>query len=90
MSPHPDASAGRLPAFVVYSRRGCHLCELLLEELAPLARDRATLVVRDVDEREDWRASYGTRVPVLCWGEREISVARLDRDAVLAALAPTL
>ena len=71
---------------VVYSRRGCHLCELMLEELVPLCRDRATIRVLDVDSREDWRESYGQRIPVLCSGDREISVARLDRDALLALL----
>ena len=72
---------------VVYSRRGCHLCELMVEELVPLCRDRANIRVLDVDTRADWRAAYGDRIPVLCHGAREISVARLDRDALLAILA---
>lgn len=71
---------------VVYSRRGCHLCELMLEELVPLCRDRATIRVLDVDSRDDWRQAYGDRIPVLCSGDREISVAHLDRDALLALL----
>ncbi|MBL8201952.1 MAG: glutaredoxin family protein [Chromatiales bacterium] len=71
---------------VVYSRRGCHLCELMLEELVPLCRDRATIRVVDVDSRHDWQAAYGNRIPVLCHGDQEVSVARLDRDAVLAVL----
>lgn len=71
---------------VVYSRRGCHLCELMLEELVPLCRDRATIRVLDVDSRDDWRQAYGHRIPVLCSGDREVSVARLDRDALLALL----
>jgi DNA-binding IclR family transcriptional regulator len=69
---------------VVYSRRGCHLCELMLEELIPLCRDRATIVVLDVDSREDWRQAYGSRVPVLCSAGGEISVAHLDRGALMA------
>ncbi len=73
-------------ALVVYSRRGCHLCELMLEELVPLCRGRATISVLDVDSREDWRQAYGNRIPVLCSGDREISVAHLDRDALLAIL----
>lgn len=69
---------------VVYSRRGCHLCEQMLEELVPLCRGRAVLRVLDVDSRDEWRQAYGNRVPVLCSGDQEISVARLDRDALLA------
>jgi len=72
---------------VVYSRRGCHLCELMLEELVPLCRDRATIRVLDVDSRDDWRQAYGNRVPVLCHGDQELSVARLNRDALLAVFA---
>jgi hypothetical protein len=70
---------------VVYSRRGCHLCELMLEELVPLCRDRASIRVLDVDSREDWRQAYGTRVPVLCVEDRELCVAQVDRG-VLGAL----
>lgn len=72
---------------LVFSRRGCHLCELMLEELVPLCRDQASIRVLDVDSRADWRQTYGDRVPVLCGGGRELSVARLDRDALLAFLA---
>jgi len=71
---------------VVYSRRGCHLCELMLEELVPLCRDRATIRVLDVDSREDWQRDFGSRVPVLCNADRELSVARLDRKALFALL----
>lgn len=59
----------------------------MLEELVPLCRDRATIRVLDVDSRDDWREAYGNRIPVLCCGDREVSVVRLDRDALLAILA---
>jgi thioredoxin reductase (NADPH) len=71
------------PTLVVYSRRGCHLCEDLLGELEPLVRGRVPIVVRDVDEREAWRERYGERVPVVCAGERELCIYRLDRRAML-------
>ena len=58
----------------------------MLEELVPLCRDRATIRVLDVDSRDDWREAYGSRIPVLCNGDRELSVAHLDRDALLAIL----
>jgi hypothetical protein len=58
----------------------------MLEELVPLCRDRATIRVLDVDSRDDWRLAFGSRVPVLCTADREVSVARLDRKALLALL----
>ena len=76
----------QLPELTVYSRRGCHLCELLVEELVPLCRGRARIVMQDVDERPEWRARFGERIPVVCVGEQEICAVTLDPDAVLGAL----
>lgn len=69
---------------VLYSRRGCHLCELMIEELVPLCRGHASLEVHDVDDNPAWVQAYGMRVPVLCQGDTEICVARLDVPALLA------
>jgi hypothetical protein len=70
----------------VYSRRGCHLCELLLGELEPLVRGRASVSVHDVDDRPEWQATYGERVPVVCCDGDEICQYQLDRAAVLRKL----
>ena len=72
---------------VVYSRRGCHLCELLLGELEPLVRGKAVILVRDVDEREEWQAAYGDSVPVVFIGGDEICRCKLDKRAVLEKIA---
>ncbi|MDJ0759747.1 MAG: glutaredoxin family protein [Woeseiaceae bacterium] len=67
---------------IVYSRQGCHLCEVLIEELLPIARGRIEVEVRDIDSREDWRERYDIRVPVLAWENEEICQYQLDRDAL--------
>jgi hypothetical protein len=72
--------------FIVYSRRGCHLCEELLEQLEPLCRGRAAILVRDVDTRPEWADAHGNYVPVLCLDGREICRYTLDSQAVLKAL----
>ncbi len=72
--------------FQVYSRRGCHLCELLLEQLEPLLRGTGEIQLRDVDTREDWCEQYGDRVPVVCIDDRTLCEYRLDRQAVLREL----
>ena len=72
---------------IVYSRRGCHLCEDLLEQLEPLCRDQATIEVRDVDARSEWQAAYGELIPVLEADGEEVCRHTLDRAAVLALLA---
>lgn len=73
--------------FTVYSRRGCHLCEILLGELEALLRGRAAISVRDVDERTEWQDTYGERVPVVCCDGDEICQYNLDRRAVLERIA---
>ena len=72
--------------FVVYSRRGCHLCEEMLEQLEPLCRGKATIVVRDVDTRPEWVEQYGLLVPVLTENEQEICRYQLDRARFLEHL----
>lgn len=72
---------------VVYSRRGCHLCEVLIEELLPLCRGRAEIDVHDVDTRSDWRERYGNDVPVVEIDGHIVCRHRLDRDAIRSALA---
>jgi hypothetical protein len=72
--------------FVIYSRRGCHLCEEMLEEIEPLCRGKASLVVRDVDENAEWAERYGIYVPVLYVDETEICRYQLDRSKVIELL----
>lgn len=72
---------------VVYSRQGCHLCEVLIEELLPLLRGQAELVVRDIDTRADWLDAYDTRVPVVEMDGRVLCQYSLDRDNLLRALS---
>jgi hypothetical protein len=70
----------------VYSRQGCHLCEVLIEELLPIARGRAEVHVHDVDTRQDWIEEYGLRVPVVELNGRCLCEFELNKAAVIDAL----
>jgi hypothetical protein len=71
----------------VFSRQGCHLCELLIEELEPLCRAHGVMLrVRDVDDDERRREAYGLRVPVVRAGGAELSGWPFDRERVLGWL----
>ena len=72
----------------VYSRQGCHLCEVMIEELLPLVRGKFEVEVRDIDSREDWRQAYDTRVPVLEYDGELICQYHLDRQALKRILGP--
>jgi hypothetical protein len=75
------------PTLYVYSRPGCHLCDVLIEELLPLVRGRADVEVRDIDSREEWQRRFNVRIPVVeCDGE-VLCQHHLDRPAVEALLA---
>ena len=72
---------------IVYSRRGCHLCEQLIDEVEPLLRGRASLVVRDIDTDPSWVEAYGLDIPIVYIGAQEICRHQLNRAALNTALA---
>lgn len=78
-----------MPVLEVYSRQGCHLCDVLIEALLPMVRDRFVVEVRDIDSRPEWREAYALRVPVVEFEGRVICQYELDRGAIaeLAARA---
>ena len=76
-----------LPRIQVFSRRGCHLCEQLIDELATLVRGRLELEVKDVDENEQWRHAYGEFVPVVRYNGQEVCRYHLDRASIIRILA---
>lgn len=75
------------PELTVYSRQGCHLCEVLVEELLSLVRGRARVNVVDVDTQDELREAYGLRVPVVELDGDCLCQYTLDADRVRAALA---
>jgi hypothetical protein len=76
-----------MPVIEVYSREGCHLCEVLIEDLLVLLRGRADVRVHDIDSRPDWLQKYDIRVPVVELEGAVLCEYSLDRDSVLGALA---
>lgn len=70
-----------------YTRAGCHLCEIMLEELLPLLRGRADVERCDIDSRPDWREKYDTRVPVIEFEGVLVSGYPLDHGAIRRFLA---
>ena len=70
-----------------YTRRGCHLCERMLEELLPLLKGRAEIDIRDIDTNSSWLQKFDIRVPVIEFDGRIISEYPLDRAAVRQCLA---
>ena len=73
--------------FTLYSRPGCHLCEVLLQGLQamPEAWARGVDVV-DVDGDPGTRSRYGHKIPGLLLGRDLVCHGRLDPEEVRKAL----
>ena len=75
------------PEVVVYSRKGCHLCEVVKESLAKLSR-RGGFTWRevDVDTNAELRRKYNDEVPVVFIGGRKAFKYRMDEQEFLRKL----
>ena len=71
----------------LYSRPGCHLCEILYDELHELLDGRAIVEHVDISDDPLLMRRYGLRIPVLCADDVELSAYPLDVVKVKAYLA---
>jgi len=73
---------------VVYSRKGCHLCEIVKESLVKLER-RGGFTWReiDVDSNEDLRRQFTDEVPVVFINGRKAFKYRMNEQDFLRKLA---
>jgi len=79
-------TAGR--EVVVYSRKGCHLCEIVKESLSKLQR-RGGFTWRevDVDADDSLRRQFSDEVPVVFIDGRKAFKYRIDEREFLRKLA---
>lgn len=63
----------------LYTRVGCHLCEELKAQIAPLiSRYKSRLVEVNIDADPTLRARYNEEVPVLFLGPRKVAKYKVD------------
>jgi glutaredoxin len=73
---------------VVYSRKGCHLCEIVKESLSKLQkRGGFTWREIDVDADDSLRRQYSDEVPVVFIDGRKAFKYRMDEREFLRKLA---
>ena len=70
----------------VYSRQGCHLCEVLVEELLPLIEGKLELEVRDIDTNPEWHERWYADIPVVEYDDEVVCMHFLDRAAITGIL----
>ena len=73
---------------VIYSRKGCHLCEVVKESLDKLSR-RGGFIWRevDVDTDAELKRRYNDEVPVVFIDGRKAFKYRMDEQEFLRKLA---
>ncbi|HKT70218.1 MAG TPA: glutaredoxin family protein [Terriglobales bacterium] len=73
---------------VLYSRRGCHLCEIVKESLSKLARQaQFSWQEIDVDSEESLRRQFTDEVPVVFINGKKAFKYRMDERDFLRKLA---
>ena len=78
----------RMPAeVIVYSRQGCHLCDVVIGSLERLAQHADfTWKVVDIDGEEALRARYDQEVPVVFINGRKAFKYHMNEDEFLRKL----
>ncbi|MGE5723563.1 MAG: glutaredoxin family protein [Acidobacteriota bacterium] len=73
---------------VLYSRRGCHLCEIVKESLSKLARQtQFTWQEIDVDSDDALRRQFDDEVPVVFIDGKKAFKYRMNEQDFLRKLA---
>lgn len=71
----------------LYSRVGCHLCDVMKEQIEKYAgRYAFSLDVVDIDKDDELRAEYDWDVPVLLVDGEKIAKYRLDEAMLVRRL----
>jgi len=72
----------------LFFREGCHLCDVMLRELAPYIELPNVKIQRiDIDEHPQWLEAYNEFVPVLHINDEPVCKYRLDKAKLDVFLA---
>jgi hypothetical protein len=72
---------------VLYTRVGCHLCDVMKQELDDIRQNNPfDLSVFDIDKDPELRRLYHEEVPVLLVAGEKIAKYRLDANMLLRRL----
>lgn len=78
---------GGSPQVILYSRKGCHLCEVVKESLTKLSRrTQFTLQEFDVDSDLNLRRQFTDEVPVVFINGQKAFKYRMDEKEFLKKL----
>ena len=70
------------PVFYVYSKKGCHLCEILIEQLLELIKDQAEIHIEDIENSNTLMERYHLRIPVVKYKKQTLFQYQLNRSVI--------
>lgn len=74
-------------ALTLYSRPGCHLCEVMLEQLQPfLEKYSLELQLVDIESDDELLRRYAIKIPVLALDGETLCQYQLDPQVLTQAL----
>ncbi len=74
--------------FIIYSRQGCHLCDVMKDELEAMAMSiKGTIKLVDIDNDPDLNKRFNNQIPVLFVDDVEICHYKLNKKNLLRFLA---
>ena len=76
-------------ALTIYSRPGCHLCEVMkavVERVLPLVGTAVTVEEIDISSDPELEARYGLEIPVMLLDGRKVAKYRVSDDELTRML----
>ena len=74
--------------FIIYSRQGCLLCDVMKDELEAMAMSKkGTIKLVDIDNDPDLKKRFNNQIPVLFVDDVEICHYKLNKKNLLRFLA---
>jgi len=75
--------------FIIYSRQGCHLCDVMKNELKSMElAQMGPITMVDIDKDPELAKRFNDLVPVLFVNDMEICHYKLNKKRLLRVLGP--
>ncbi len=70
------------PIFYVYTKPGCHLCEILIEKLMETLRDIADIKFIDIESSPELFNEYREIIPLVKYRDKELFRYHYDHNVI--------
>jgi thioredoxin reductase (NADPH) len=87
MTPDHRRKQDRNWTLIIYSRQGCHLCDVMKNELESMdLAQTGSITMVDIDTDPEFARRFNDLVPVLFVNDKEVCHYKLNKERLLAIL----